>query len=66
MRSLLSQTRIKMGFILHLGSVISGIAAIYLQLSLLAQLTGLLLAATALNLAGMLIHVLWRRKPRPI
>jgi hypothetical protein len=61
MRSLLSQRRIKIGFLLHLSSAIAGVAAIYLQINLLAQVTGLFLVATAISLASMLIHVLWGR-----
>ena len=58
MRSLLPQQRIKTGFILHSGSVLSGVLAIFFQTDWLAQLTGLLLLATALSMASMLIHVL--------
>lgn len=58
MRSLLPQQRIKTGFILHLGSVLLGVVAIIFQTSWMAQVTGLLLVATAINMAGMLIHVL--------
>lgn len=61
MRSLLPQQRIHIGFKLHMGSVLLGVLAIYLQVDWLAQLTGLLLAATALSIASMLIHVLRSR-----
>lgn len=61
MRSLLSQKRIKTGFGLHFSSVLSGVAAIAFQTDWLAQLTGLLLVATAISLASMLVHVLWKR-----
>ena len=61
MRGLLSQRTIQTGFILHASSVITGIAAIMLQADTLAKVTGLLLAATAISLAGMLIHVLKHR-----
>jgi len=61
MRELLSQRRIKIGYYLHLVSVIFGTATILVQADLLARLTGLLLAATAISLASMLIHVLKRR-----
>ncbi len=61
MRSLLTQRRIKTGFVLHFSSVLSGVIAILVQADWLAQLTGLLLVATAISLAGMLIHVLWDR-----
>lgn len=58
MRSLLSQQRIKTGFVLHLSSVVLGAIAILAQADWLARFTGLLLVATAISLAGMLIHVL--------
>jgi hypothetical protein len=61
MRSLLPQRSIKIGFILHMGSVVSGVIAILLQADWLARLTGLLLVATAISLASMLIHVLRER-----
>jgi len=58
MRSLLPQNRIKVGLILHLSSVLLGVLAIYFQTDWLAHLTGLLLIATALSMASMLLHVL--------
>lgn len=61
MRSLLSQQRIKTGFVLHLGAVVMGVAAIVFQADWLAQLTGLLLVATAISIASMLVHVLRNR-----
>ena len=61
MRSLLPQKRIKAGFVLHAASVLSGVLAIFFQTDWLAQLTGLLLLATALSMASMLIHVLRSR-----
>lgn len=61
MRSLLTQQRIKTGFTLHFTSVVSGVIAIFVQADWLAQLTGLLLVATAISLASMLIHVLRNR-----
>jgi len=60
MRSLLSQQRIKTGFILHLSSVLVGVIAILTQVDWLARLTGLLLLATAISLGSMLLHVLKR------
>ncbi len=60
MRSLLSQKRIKTGFVLHSGSVVVGVIAILAQADWLARLTGLLLVATAISMASMLIHVLKR------
>ncbi|MCP4048334.1 MAG: hypothetical protein GY732_20340 [Gammaproteobacteria bacterium] len=62
MRSLLSQRRTRTGFILHACSVVLGVAAIFFQLNWLAQLTGILLVATAVSLASTLLHVL---KPKP-
>lgn len=61
MRSLLSQKRIKTGFVLHVISVVVGVVAIFAQVQLLAQLTGLLLVAVAISMASMLIHVLGHR-----
>ena len=60
MRSLLSQKRIKTGFVLHMSSVLLGVIAILAQADWLARLTGLLLVATAISLASMLLHVLKR------
>jgi hypothetical protein len=57
MRSLLPQKRIRIGFILHLSSVLVGIFAIFVQVDWLARLTGLILIATAVSLMSMLIHV---------
>ena len=58
MRSLLSQRQIQTGFLLHVGSLLAGIVTIALQSNMLAIITGLMLIATAISLAGMLIHVL--------
>lgn len=58
MRSLLSQERMKMGFWLHLASVLIGVIAIFTQMKLLAQMTGFVLVAVALSLASTLVHVL--------
>jgi hypothetical protein len=38
-----------------------GVAAILMQKNILAQLTGVVLAATAISLGSMLIHVLQRK-----
>ena len=65
MRSLLSQQRIKTGFVLHLSSVVLGAIAILAQADWLARLTGLLLVATAISLASMLIDVLRPRAIKP-
>jgi hypothetical protein len=61
MRSLLPEKKIKTGFVLHISSVGVGVIAILAQSDWLARLTGLLLVATAVNLASMLIHVLKKR-----
>ena len=61
MRSLLSQQRIKVMFILHLSSVLLGVIAIYFQTDWLARLMGLIMVACALSIASMLIHVLRSR-----
>jgi len=60
MRSLLSQRRIRTGFLLHSASVVMGVLAIISQMDLLARLTGLLLLATAFSLGLLLISVLRR------
>lgn len=64
MRSLLPQRKIHIGFILHSGSVMLGVAAIIGRADGLAQLTGVALSATAVSLGGMLIHVLKRMRPK--
>jgi hypothetical protein len=61
MRSLLPQKTIKVGFVVHFCSVISGVAAILIQSDMLAQLTGLLMVATSISLGKMLIDVLLER-----
>ncbi len=61
MRSLLPQERIKTGFVLHFSSVVLGVTAIVKQADWLTRLSGLLLIATAISLAHMLIHVLKKR-----
>jgi hypothetical protein len=61
MRSLLPQRRIHIGFVLHLSSVVLGVAAILVQGDILAQLTGVVLVATSISLGSMLIHVLKRK-----
>ena len=58
MRSLLPQQRIHIGLALHLSSLVMGVAAILMQKNILAQLTGVVLAATAISLGSMLIHTL--------
>ncbi len=58
MRNLLPQNRIKTGLFLHLSSILLGVLAIYFQTDWLAHMTGLLLLATALSMANMLLHVL--------
>jgi len=61
MRSLLPQSAVKAGFATHLGSVLTGAAAILAQSGAMARLTGLLLAATAVSLGYMLVSVLRKR-----
>jgi len=61
MRSLLPQRRIHIGLTLHLSSFVLGVTAILMQINILAQLTGVVLAATAISLGSMLIHVLQRK-----
>jgi hypothetical protein len=61
MRTLLPQRQIQIEFALHLSSVVMGVAAILVQVDILAQLTGVVLVATAISLASMLIHVLKRK-----
>jgi len=58
MRSLLSQRQIQTGFALHLSSLVLGVPAILLKVEILAQLTGLMLVATAISLGSMLVHVI--------
>lgn len=61
MRSLLSQNRIRIGFGLHLISVMLGAATILVQVNLLSQITGLVMIATAISLGSNLVHVLKRK-----
>jgi len=61
MRTLLPQQRIHFGFVLHLSSIVLGVAAILIQADILAQFTGVVLIATAISLGSMLIHVLKRK-----
>ncbi len=61
MRSLLPQRRIHIGLALHLSSVVLGVAAILVQEDIRAQLTGVVLVATAISLGSMLVHVLKRK-----
>lgn len=62
MRSLLSQQHIRAAYYLHMASVVTGAATILSHVDLLARLTGVLLVATAISMAWMLIHVLRERK----
>jgi hypothetical protein len=63
MRSLLSQRRIKIGYGLHVASVVSGALAIVSTNDALTRLTGVLVAATGLALGTALVHVLRQRAP---
>lgn len=62
-RGLLSQRRIKIGFSIHLTSLVLGAAAIVAQSDILARMTGVALVATGISLASALVHVLYRRIP---
>lgn len=62
-RGLLSQRRIKIGFSIHLASLVLGTAAIVTQADVLARITGAALAATGLGLGSSLVQVLCGRKP---
>ncbi|MAG31668.1 MAG: hypothetical protein CL908_12340 [Deltaproteobacteria bacterium] len=53
----------RLGFALHLGSLLLGVAAILTGSDLLCRLTGLSLIATAISIAYLLIHVLRQRAP---
>lgn len=68
-RGLLSQRRIRVGFFIHLTSLLLGAAAIVTQADTIARLTGILLAATGISLGSSLYHVLWKswqqERPRP-
>jgi hypothetical protein len=63
LRTLLPDPWMRLGFALHLGSVLIGLAAIATGADWLARLTGLALAATALQLLLALVHVLRQRVP---
>lgn len=60
-RGLLSQQRIKIGFAIHLASLVLGAATIVTQADILARMTGLALCATGISLGSSLVHVLHRR-----
>jgi hypothetical protein len=60
-RSLLPDRWTRLGFGLHLASVVAGVAGIASGAGLLIQLTGLLVLATALSLGRSLIHVVLKR-----
>lgn len=62
-RGLLSQRRIKVGFAIHLASLVLGAATIVTQADILARMTGLALTATGISLGSSLVHVLHRRRP---
>jgi hypothetical protein len=63
-RSLLPDRWTRLGFALHLASLLAGAAAILVGADALARLTGLLLLATASSLAHSLVRVALR-KPEP-
>jgi hypothetical protein len=58
MRSLLPDTWMRIGFSIHAASIIVGTAAIVTQVSVVARLTGILVALTAISLASSMIHAL--------
>lgn len=60
-RGLLPDRQVRVGFILHLGSVVAGLLAILMGSALLARVTGALVLATGVSLAGSLVIVLLRR-----
>ena len=60
-RGLLPDRWTRLGFGLHLASVVAGVAAILTGADALARLTGLLLLATAASLAHSLVRVALRR-----
>jgi hypothetical protein len=57
-RQLLSQGQIRIGYSLHLISIVLGAATIVTQVDMLAQLTGAMVAATGISLGSSLLHVL--------
>ena len=58
MRGLLSQGRIRIGFVMHLAALLLGAAAIVTQQDILARLAGISLVATGISLGSSLLHVL--------
>jgi hypothetical protein len=60
-RGLLSQQWIKIGFAIHLASLVLGAATIVTRADILARMTGLALCATGISLGSSLIHVVRRR-----
>jgi hypothetical protein len=65
LRRLLPDPWTRRGFVLHVASVLAGIAAILSGSDSLARLTGLLLMATAAQLGYSIAHVLRHRAPDP-
>jgi len=65
LRSLLPDSWMRLGFVLHLGSVLAGLAAIASGADWLARLTGLLVMATASQLLYSILHVLRQRVDAP-
>jgi hypothetical protein len=65
LRTLLPDPWMRLGFALHLSSVLAGVAAIASGADWLTRLTGLLLIATAMQLLYALVHVLRQRVELP-
>jgi hypothetical protein len=65
LRGLLPDRWTRRGFVVHVASVLAGIAAIVSGADWLARLTGLLLMATAAQLGHSIFHVLRQPVPDP-
>jgi hypothetical protein len=65
MRRLMPNEWTRAGFILHVASVLVGVAAILSGVDWLARLTGVLLMATAAQLGHSIFHALRYRAPEP-
>jgi hypothetical protein len=64
-RALLPDHHVRLGFFLHLASVIAGVLAIVAGSPGLARLAGVLVLATGASLARCMLHVL-RQRPREV
>jgi hypothetical protein len=54
------------GFVLHVSSLLLGVAAILTTSDLLCRLAGLSLILTAVSIAHFLVHVLRQKPPAPL